>query len=181
VIKERSNKEVEWVECGKVGRAIGLKGECAVYWNNAECPVDVDEEIFLAAGNKEKYIPYKIAALRKQGRSSVVRFKDITDREAAASLTGSYLYITSDQLAELSSGHYYSYQILGMDVETEDGRELGKIVRIFTAGDNDVYEVMPSGGKSGDEILIPAISQVVKKVDVDKKIMIIDPLEGMLE
>jgi len=181
VKQKRSNNDIEWVECGKVGRAIGLKGECAVRWNNGECPVDIGEKVYVVVGKTEDYKPYKIAALRKQGRSCVVRFKSISDRESAAHLTGSNIYISADQLAELPSGHYYSYQILGMDVVTEDGKGLGKIVRIFTAGDNDVYEVMPSGGKSGDEILIPALKQVVKIVDIENRRMTIHPMDGMLE
>jgi 16S rRNA processing protein RimM len=68
-----------------------------------------------------------------------------------------------------------------MEVETEDGGKLGRVVRIFTAGENDVYEVLPDGAKKGDEILIPAIGDVIISVDVEAKRMVIRPLEGMLD
>ena len=68
-----------------------------------------------------------------------------------------------------------------MIVETEDGRELGRVVRIFTAGERDVYEVIPENGSRGDEILIPANDDVVIGVDVEGGRMTVRPMEGMLD
>ena len=55
------------------------------------------------------------------------------------------------------------------------------MVRIFSAGENDVYEVLPEGGKRGEEILIPATSEVILSVDLKAGRMVIRPLEGMLD
>ena len=171
----------EWVSCGRIGRAIGLKGECAVFWNDVQCPVDVGEELFVGVKDGKEYRSYKIAALRKQGRFDVVRLEGVDDRAAAQELANSELVRPAESLPKLPEGQHYCYQILGMDVWTEDGRKLGTIDRIFTAGENDVYEVLPDGGKRGDEILIPAIKDVVLSVDIEAKKMVIRPMKGMLE
>ncbi len=122
-----------------------------------------------------------MVALRTQGRFDVVRFEGIDDRPGAETLTGSELYIPADRLPALSDGEYYCYQILGMLVVTEDGCELGRVVRIFTAGENDVYEVLPEGARRGKEILIPAIDGVVLSIDIDKGTMMVRPMDGMFD
>ena len=158
-----------------------MKGECAVYWNDAESPVSVGAELFVDMGDGKEPKPYRMAALRKQGRLHVLRFEGVDDREAARRLANAEIVRPADSLPKLPEGQYYCYQILGMEVVTEDGRELGEVVRIFTAGENDVYEVLPKGARKGGEILVPAIGDVIVSVDVDANRMVIRPLEGMLD
>jgi 16S rRNA processing protein RimM len=170
-----------WVQCGRIGRAIGLKGECAVFWASGRCPVDVGGELFLVAADGATRTAYRVASLRSQGRGAVVRFEGVGDRTAAESIRGAAVELPAAKLPALPAGEYYCYQILGLLVVTEEGRELGTIVRIFTAGENDVYEVRPDGGSRGAEILIPAIAEVVLAVDLAAKRVTVRPLEGMLD
>jgi 16S rRNA processing protein RimM len=73
----------------------------------------------------------------------------------------------------------YSFdEIIGLAVVTTDGRELGKVSAIMKTGANDVYFVKPNA--SEDEILIPAIKQVVKKIDLKARIITIEPLPGLI-
>jgi 16S rRNA processing protein RimM len=73
----------------------------------------------------------------------------------------------------------YSYdEIIGLEVVTTDGHKLGKVTAIMKTGANDVYFVKPDD--SEDETLIPAISQVVKKIDLDARVITIDPLPGLI-
>lgn len=108
----------------------------------------------------------------------MVSLKGIEDPKDAAALTHEILYIPESELPKLPNGEFYSYQILGLTVETENGEELGKIANIFSTGSNDVYEVKP---KKGETILIPAIKNVIVKIDIEKRRMIIKPMEGMLD
>ena len=170
-----------WVICGRIGRAVGLKGECRVRWVSGACPVEIGGELFVAESDEKFHKPYTVAALRRQGRFDIVRFDGISDRGVAEGLSGLELFQPEGDLPALPEGEYYCYQVLGMTVATEDGRELGKVVRIFTAGENDVYEVMPEGGKKGDEIMFPAIDQVILSVDVENGRMIVRPMKGMLD
>lgn len=62
-------------------------------------------------------------------------------------------------------------------VVTTDGEEIGKIIEILTPGANDVWVVKDKNGK---EQLIPYIQDVVKKVDVQEKVVVIEPMEGLL-
>ncbi len=181
VRQKKDGSDRQWVVSGRIGRAVGLKGECAVYWSDDECPAEVGAELFIDADDGEGLRSYKMAALRKQGRFYVLRFEGVDDRSAARRLAGREMLKPADSLPKLPEGQYYCYQILGMEVETEGGEKLGRVVRIFTAGGNDVYEVLPHGGRKGSEILVPAIADVIMSIDVEAKRMVIRPLEGMLD
>lgn len=164
------------IECGMVGRAVGLKGFVAVNFYSGVNPVEVGGELFfLNAGNE--YKPNRVTALRKQGRFYVLGFDGTTDRESAKKLGGTKLFIEMKTLPKLPKGEYYSHEIMGLDVVTEDGEDLGKVTKIFTVGENDVYEV-----KKGDkEVLIPAIDNVVISIDLAAGRIVVRPLEGMLD
>lgn len=167
--------------CGRIGRAVGLKGECAVHWISGESPVATGDEILIDDPESGSHKTYKVAALRRQGRSHFLRIEGVLDRTAGAILTNRDVFIDEGTLPELGRGEYYCHQIFGMEVVTEDGRKLGTVARIFTAGGNDVYEVLPDGAKRGSEILIPAIDSVVLKIDVESKKITVRPLKGMVE
>jgi 16S rRNA processing protein RimM len=65
---------------------------------------------------------------------------------------------------------FYWYQLVGLEVISSDGRKLGTIEDILETGSNDVYVV-----RQGDEeILIPAIHQVVLEVDLQQRFMTVD-------
>jgi len=93
------------------------------------------------------------------------------------SLSGREVYVRRDQFPELPEDEFYWCDLLGLDVQTEDGETLGELVDIFETGSNDVYVV-----KAGDrEILIPATDEVVLAVNLDDKKMIIRPPDGLLD
>jgi len=77
----------------------------------------------------------------------------------------------------LPEGQYYHDQIIGLQVKTTGGEYIGDIVDILTGKSNDNYIVRGAAG----EILIPAIEDVVRSIDLDKGCITIEPIEGLLE
>ncbi|MFA5867766.1 MAG: ribosome maturation factor RimM [Actinomycetota bacterium] len=73
---------------------------------------------------------------------------------------------------------YLYEEIIGLKVITSDGREIGRVSAIMKTGANDVYYVKPDA--SDDEILIPAIKQVVKDIDLEAGVITIDPMPGLI-
>lgn len=70
---------------------------------------------------------------------------------------------------------YLVKDILGLQVITEDGERLGKVVDVYLLPANDVYVV-----ESGDqEILLPAIEDVIKKVDLEDGSLVVARIEGL--
>jgi 16S rRNA processing protein RimM len=71
---------------------------------------------------------------------------------------------------------YYAFQLIGLDVVTTEGKHVGRITDIMSTAGNDIYIVEGEGG----EILIPAIEDVVKSIDLEAGKMVIEAIEGLL-
>ena len=105
--------------------------------------------------------PRRIRDVESGGRVPVVQLEGIERREDAEPLTGRYLEVDAEPLPE---GHYYWHQLIGLRVIDESGRDLGELVEVFRAGENEVYRVEADGRP---ELLLPAIRDVVRAIDLE--------------
>jgi 16S rRNA processing protein RimM len=108
----------------------------------------------------------------------LLKLDGIDDATAAETLRDCELCIPSDELAELPPDAYYQHDILGLQVYRVDERFVGVINEIMPTGGNDVYVIKADDGR---EILIPAIKNVIKQIDLVRRIMYIDPIKGLLD
>ena len=95
----------------------------------------------------------------------------------AQSLAGEWIFAPIGSTDSLEPDEYYHYQLIGLAVITEEGESLGTVREILATGSNDVYVVR---SESGPEILLPAISQVVKRIDLESGTMLVHLLNGLL-
>jgi 16S rRNA processing protein RimM len=105
--------------------------------------------------------PRRIDEVELGGRVPVVRLEGVERREQAEALSGRYLEVEAEPLP---AGHYYWHQLVGIRVTDEAGRELGTLVEIFRAGENEVYRVEADGRP---ELLLPALRDVVREIDLE--------------
>ena len=180
MIDSKPASSKKWIECGRVGRPWGVKGQVSVFWTSGMCPVEVGRGKVYTRQPDGGYIPHVILSARQKGERWIVALEDITSPEEAAGLRHKKLFVSKEELSALPQGEFYCYQIVGLNVETESGEVLGEVINVYSTGSNDVYEVKPKSGK-GETVLIPAIDSVIIKIDLEKKTMIIRPMEGMLD
>ncbi len=169
--------EAEWATIGQVVAPFGLRGELKVY-----LLTDVPnrfaqlETIYLGPD----HTPCRIVGVRPfKGEMILLRLQGVEDPTAADAMRRVALQIPLSQLAKLPPDSYYHHEILGLQVITLKGQVVGKIVDIIETGGNDVYVIRGDGG--GKDILIPAIKDVVKQVDLISQMMYIDPIQGLLD
>jgi len=113
---------------------------------------------------------WKLAEGRPQGKTIVARLDGIDDRDLAVKLLGAEIAVAREQLPSLKPGEYYWADLIGLDVQLLDGRNLGKVDSMMATGANDVLVV-----KGDRERLIPFIrDQVVREVDLDKGLIQVD-------
>ena len=105
----------------------------------------------------------------------VLKLEGIDTPAAAEGLSSQWLTSPAQDSPELSAGEFFHFQLLGLQVRTEEGEELGRLLEILQTGSNDVYRVE----KNGRELLLPAISQVILRVDLSAGVMVVKLLEGM--
>ena len=112
---------------------------------------------------------------RIPGDTVILKLEGIDSPVTARTLAGLELYAKPEDSPDLPDGEYFHYQLIGMQVFTEAGEDLGQIREIIITGSNDVYVVSGPNG----EILLPAISQVIVGVDTDKGVMRVRLMEGL--
>ena len=119
---------------------------------------------------------YSISESRQTGPdTALIWLEGVALRRDASLFTGKYLAALPDDEITLEEGEYFHYQLIGMEVRTEEGEHLGELQEILETGSNDVYIVRGSGG----ELLIPAMAQVVLNVDVASRAMLVRLPDGL--
>ncbi len=162
---------------GEVVAAHGIRGELKVR------PLS-DFAGRFAVGN-QCYIsgfpgPFTIISCRTVRDWLRLQFAEVKDRLAAESLRGSVLEIPESQLGPLAPHSYWLHDIIGLEVRTESGQKLGQVSQVLRTGANDVYEVSPDssiGVKSA--ILLPAVSEVIREVDIEAGLLIVRLMPGL--
>ena len=92
-------------------------------------------------------------------------------------LRNSYLTVSRDSVEKLEEGRYYIVDLLGLEVYTDEQILLGTLEDIFNTGSNDIYVVKD---KQGKQILLPAIQDVIKQIDIENKKIIVHLLPGLI-
>ena len=106
---------------------------------------------------------YEVVDSRRQGKGLIAQFSGIDDREKAVDLVGAEIFVERRQFAGTAPGEHYWADLVGLPVETVDGKSLGLVDSLFATGANDVLVI------EGDQrYLVPFIAgQVVKDVDME--------------
>lgn len=125
----------------------------------------------------ESYTRATITRQRRHGRNALLTLDAVPAREAAQALTGRYLYVPETDAVPLPAGEYFVHQIVGLNVVTLDGAPLGSVEEVLQTGSNDVYLVR---GPRGD-VLLPAIKDVIKEVDLARGTMRVELLPGLVD
>lgn len=115
------------------------------------------------------------SAARHQARI-LLRLKGINNRNQAEELVGKYLSVTSEELTDLPDDAYFHFELVGMEVYSDQGECLGRITEILNMPANDVWVV--TGDK---ELLLPATREFVINVDREKRRVVVKLIEGLLE
>ena len=162
---------------GKVVKPHGVKGKVKVEYYGVDLhKLSYYREIFIEdeKGNPEAY---EILEAVPQPPRLILRLKGIQKIEEAEPLTGREILVQREAFLELGEREYYWVDLLGVEVETQEGKRIGKVKEIFPTGANDVYVVE---GKRG-EILLPATEEVIQSIDIKKRVMKVVRKEGLWE
>ena len=162
-------------EIGKIVKTHGLAGRMKVvsYLESDEILKSLEEVFVRLEGQKTSL--KKIKDIRINRKHFLLELEGVEGVDAANALVGCQVLIPSDKLEELPEGEYYWRDIVGLDVVTEDDEILGRIEKVFSTGSNDVY--VCTGGER--EILLPAIADVVREIDIANGRIVVRLLKGL--
>lgn len=170
--KRSDTVNLEFVSVGRILAPWGTKGDLKV-----EIMTDFPQRF---APGRVVYLdrePLTIERGHPHKNYLIVKLATIDSREAAEKLRDRLLEIPQAELYPLPEGEYYRFELMGLEVCTVEGESLGEIADILVTGSNDVFVVR----KDGNEVLIPAIDDVIKSVDIGKRRVVVELVSGLLE
>lgn len=174
--KKMKNEKEEFITIGQIAAPFGCYGQMKVVpYTDFPHRFLKTQKVFLRTG--ERFLEKVIEQAFVKNNYVILKLCDVNSPEEAREYQGALLQIPSLDVWPLPEGRYYFFQIVGLSVFTLGGRLLGSVAEILTTGGNDVYIVKDKNGK---EYLIPAIKEVIKKIDLNDKCMVIKPLPGLL-
>ncbi len=163
--------ELEFITIGQILAPWDTKGKLKV-----EVITDFPQRFTPSSKVYINRQPMTIDSTEWHKRTVIIKLNTVDSIETAQRLQGQPVEIHHSQAYPLPEGQYYHFQIIGLEVWTTRGELLGKVTEILTAESNDNYVVNGARG----EILIPAIEDVVKSIDLDRGCLVIEPIEGLL-
>jgi len=162
---------------GRVVKPHGVKGKIKVEYFGEDLSRFSDYREILIQDRTGGTQSYEVLEVGQQPHRLILRLKGVESIEEAVPLLGKEIFIRKEQLPDLNEKEYYWFDILGMVVETGEGKRIGKVKEILPTGANDVYVVE---GKRG-EICLPATEEVIQSIDVERKVMKVIRMEGLWE
>ncbi|CAM3700585.1 ribosome maturation factor RimM [Mesobacillus zeae] len=169
----------KWFNVGKIVNTHGIRGEVRVI-SRTDFPTEryrIGNKLYLFMPNAKGPIELTVASHRTHKNFDLLTFEGFGNVNEVEKFRDGILKVPESERGTLEEGEYYLQDIIGCLVSTIEGEEVGKITEILSPGANDVWVVK---GKGGKDILIPYIEDVVKKVDLQEKVILIDPMEGLL-
>jgi len=166
----------EYLEVGQIVNTNGLKGTLKVKPLTDDITRFEDLETIYVQKGKD-LVEFNIQDVKYSKNMVLLKLEGIDNIEEAEKYKNLYLKINREDAVELEDDSYFIVDIIGCEVFTDVGDFLGKVIDVFPTGSNDVYTVRNSENK---DILLPAIEDVVKDIDIENKKIIVHLLEGLI-
>jgi len=156
-----------------IGAAHGIKGEVRVKSFTAD-PVALGDygPLFSVDGRR-----FEVQAIRPADTVVIVRFKGLTDRNAAEALAGTELFVDRSALPPEEEGEFYHADLAGLAVRDETGATVGKVTAVQNFGGGDILDIVYQGRRG---VLVPFTRAAVPTVDVAGGYVTIDTLAAGL-
>ena len=168
----------EYFQIGIISKPHGLHGEVNVF------PTTDDPSRFkklkkvIMESGRDGRIELNVQSVKFFKKFVIVKFKEFNTIEDVEKLRGKELIIPRSDAQKLGKNEYYASDLIGLTICDEEGNELGVLKEVISTGANDVYEMQREGEE--ETILIPAISDCIKNVDIENGLITIHVMDGLL-
>lgn len=164
------------LQVGIISSTHGVRGEVKVF------PTTDDvkrfkklKEVLLNTGKEHREMQIESVKFFKQ--FAIIKFKGYDNIDDIIKYKGMGLYVTRENAVRLGKDEYFIADLIGMQVENEDGSFHGVLKDVLETGANDVYIIQ----WQDREVMIPAIKECILSVDMEKNEMRVHLLDGLLD
>ncbi|MBF0602225.1 MAG: 16S rRNA processing protein RimM [Nitrospirae bacterium] len=166
-----------WLKVGQIVGPFGVQGAMKVYSAMSD-PVDLGRwDTWWLGGAEGEKIAREVLWCKAHGKGLIASLRDVADRDQAAALAGSPIWILREQLPACDQDHYYWADLVGMTVVDRAGHLLGRVDHLFETGAQDVMAIVD---EAGQEVLVPFVGEFVDAVDDERRVITVNPLPGMI-
>ena len=164
------------LKVGVITTTHGVRGEVKVYPTTDEPERFLElDYVLLDTGRELRKLEIKNVKFFKN--LVILKFKGVDNINDIEKYKGRELWIPRKEGQELEEDEYYIADLLGMSVVLEDGQEFGTLKDVMETGANDVYII--DSAEHG-EVLLPAIKECILDVDLEKNVMTIHLMKGLI-
>jgi len=169
-------KKENMIQIGEIYREHGIKGEVKVYiYSNSSENFREGMKVILQKPGQDQ-IETKIKQVKPYKKWFLTRFDIFNNPEQVLAWRKAALFINKEDLASADEDEHYLYELIGFKVIDQNGELVGVLKGMQREGDSALYVVH---NKNGEEILIPAVDEWVKKIDKELETIVIKRREGL--
>ena len=162
-------------QVGVITSTHGVRGEVKVF-PTTDDPARFKKlkQVILDTGKEDMEL--EITGVKFFKNMVILKFKCIDDMDTANKYLYNILYVTRENAVKLEKNEYFIADLIGLAVSSEEGEDLGFIKDVLQTGANDVYVIKKTGE---EDLLLPAIKDCVKEVDIEGGKMVVHVLPGL--
>lgn len=166
---------LEYLSIGQIINVHGFKGEVKVYPLTDDIRRFKKLKVVYVEENNE-LVRYEVEGIKFLSNTVAVKLKGVDTEEAANKLRNFYMKVDRKSAVKLPKDSYFICDLIDLEVFDEKGLFLGSIKDVLQTGSNDVY-LIQTGEK---ELLVPALKEVVKEIDLKNKKIVVQLPEGLI-
>ena len=167
----------DFVAIGQILKPHGVKGALRVrpFTDDAE-RFSLMNRIYLTH-NEVTRTAFTVCRTKPSNRFIILSLKEINSVESAEEWREAFIEIPRSECPPLTEGVHYYFELIGLIVYSNRGDRIGELVDVYTTAASDIYVIR----NQNREILIPAVPEFIERIDVDEGVMIIRPIDGLLD
>ena len=163
------------LQVGVITSTHGIRGEVKVFPTTDDAQRFLDlKTVYLDTGKEE--LELEIEKVKFFKNLVIIKFKNYDNINDIEKYKKCPILVTREDAVELEENEYFIADLIGLDAVSDEGENLGKISDVLQTGANDVYVIKNKGVK---DILVPAIEQCVREVNLEENRIVIHLLPGL--
>lgn len=164
------------LQVGVISSTHGIRGEVKVFPTTddvnrfkklKEVHLDTGKEMILLHPESVKFFKQFV----------ILKFKEFNSINDVEAYKGKSLLVDRENAVRLRKGEFFIADLIGLKVVTEDGNSFGVMTDVMQTGANDVYVVKCD---TGEEVLLPAIKECIKEIDIENGQITVHIMDGLL-
>ena len=156
---------------GEIGKPHGIAGEVYVV------PISDDPRRFLPGSTLSwQQRSLTIESSRQHGNRLLVKFEGVDTRGAAEAMRGP-LFVPVEAARSLDDDEFWPHDLVGCDVKTPGGASVGTVKEVVPGAAHDLLVVTTDRG----DRMVPLVKEIVRQIDLETAVILIDPPEGLLD